>query len=258
MAELFHKDFDQLVQYAGAKIGGYRIPINLTGEAGVSKTHSCMQLAAKLEVPFFYIAGSRQLSKSDILGFKSPDGRNIDSQLGEAYGQACVFVLEEADAVDSNVMMNVNTALSSGVGFFGGRMIERHPDFIFISTTNTYNNSDAKYNARQRHDASTMSRFSKLSWHHDPVLEAALIGNETLVEYIPRVRKELKDRDYDLFMRDVLNFKGLLDVGIEFKAAAESTILREVESPQVVGQIVNMYNTDKPKSDELEVEWVED
>ncbi len=255
--ELFHKDFDKLCTYAEAKIGDYHIPINLTGEAGVSKTHSCMQLAEKLNVPFFYIAGSRQLSKSDILGFKSPDGRNIDSQLGDAYGQPCVFVLEEADAVDSNVMMNVNTALSSGRGFFGGRMIDRHPDFIFISTTNTYNSSDSKYNARQKHDASTMSRFSKLPWEHDPVLEAALIDNETLAEYIPKVRKELKERGDDLFMRDVLNFKGLLTVGIEFRAAAESTILREQTSEQVVTQIINMYKSDKPQTDEIEIEWVE-
>ena len=255
--KLFHKDFEKLKTYANATIGGYKIPVNMTGEAGVSKTFSCMQLAEELGVPFFYISGSRQLSKSDVLGFKSPDGRYIDSQLGEAYTQPCVFVLEEADAVDTNVMMNVNTALSSGKGFFGGRMLDRHPDFIFISTSNTYNGGDSKYNARQKHDASTMSRFTKLPWNLDEKLEQGIIGHTQLAEYIGKVRVELNKRDYDLFMRDALNFKGLLDAGIEFKEAAESTIFREVSSEKVVDELVEMYGNKQPDSEELEIEWVD-
>jgi hypothetical protein len=33
--KLFHKSFEKLKTYANATIGGYRIPINMTGEAGV-------------------------------------------------------------------------------------------------------------------------------------------------------------------------------------------------------------------------------
>jgi hypothetical protein len=56
-------------------------------------------------------------------------------------------------------------------------------------------------------------------------------------------------------MRDVLNFKGLLDVGIEFKEAAVSTIFREVNSDSVITELVDMYSNKVPDSEELEIIW---
>ena len=228
-----HKSFDKLVQYSNAKNHqGLHMPIMLTGPAGSSKSQAAEHLAEHLGLRYGYMAGSQQLTKSDMLGYRSPTGDTVDSLLGEFYRDGGLFVIEELDAINSNILLNLNTLIAGSSGWFAGRMVKRHPDFRILATANTYGGSNEAYNARTKLDASTMSRFLRLDWGLDEDLEASLLNQPELSDVIKTARKEMAIRGFELSMRDVLSYQSLLHIGIPYEEAAESTVLREVDASQ--------------------------
>ncbi len=65
---LEHKLYKRLLQYSNAKNHqGLHMPIMLTGEAGTSKSQAVEHLAEDLGLCYGYMAGSQQLTKSDLL-----------------------------------------------------------------------------------------------------------------------------------------------------------------------------------------------
>jgi len=248
-----HKRFTDLLQYSNAvNHDGLHMPIMLTGPAGTAKSQAAEHLAETLGLNYGYMAGSQQLTKSDMLGYRSPDGKIIDSLLGQFYQQGGVFVIEEIDAINNNILLNLNTAIAGHRGYFAGRMVERHPDFRLIATANTYGGSDDNYNARTKLDASTMSRFLRLEWELDEQLETDLLDNLRIDEAIKRTREELRKRGYELTMRDALSYKALLEVWIGYESAAASTILREVD-PSQRPELLSYVKVVLPKSEPIEL-----
>jgi hypothetical protein len=107
-----------------------------------------------------------------------------------------------------------------------------------------------------------MSRFLKLKWDLDEELERNLIEDKDLSDIIKSIRTELHSRQYDLFMRDVLNFKALLKINIKLKEAAKSTIFREINDDAVIEKLLKLFNpveTDDENSEyeEIKVEFVD-
>ncbi len=111
-------------------------------------------------------------------------------------------------------------------------MVKRHKDFRLVATANTYNGSTEDYNARSKLDSATMSRFVRLEWELDEQLETDILSDGLLDDTIKQARKDMKDRGYKLSMRDVLSYQSLLNIGVDYEEAAESTILREVDEYQ--------------------------
>jgi len=233
MSDLRHKNFEKLFLYSGARNqSGLRMPLLMTGEAGTAKSQAAEQLAERLNMRFGYMAGSQQLTKSDMLGYRAPSGDIVDSLLGDFYQNGGLFVLEEMDAVNANILLNLNTAIAGSNGYFAGRMVKRHPDFVMVATANTYGGSTEDYNARTKLDASTMSRFLRVEWDLDEKLETDILKDDLLDETIKVTRKDMYEKGYALSMRDVLSYQSLLNIGIDYTEAARSTILREVETEQ--------------------------
>ena len=251
MSKLRHKQFDKLIQYSKARNhSGIRMPIMLTGMAGTAKSQGAEHLAEKLELRFGYMAGSQQLTKSDMLGYKSPNGDVIDSLLGDFYQNGGLFVIEEIDAINANILLNLNTAIAGEQGYFAGRMIKRHKDFLLVSTANTYGGSTEAYNARTKLDASTMSRFLRVDWELDEKLESDIIDDQFLDETIKKTRKAMVEFDYYLSMRDVLSYQSLVNIGVDYTEAATSTILREVEENDRV-EFIKLLKVERPSNEKL-------
>ena len=75
-----------------------------------------------------------------------------------------VFLGDEMDAADSNVLTCLNESLSNGRLVLANHpdapTIERHPDFIFIGAANTYGKGgDRMYCGRNALDEATLDRF---------------------------------------------------------------------------------------------------
>lgn len=228
-----HKLYDTLQKYAGARDHKNRLhPIILTGPASTGKSNACEQLAEELGMNFSYMACNQQMTKSDLIGFKTPNGDAVDTLFTKAYSEGGIFVLEEIDAANPNVLLTLNTAIAGDTGSFSSGIVKRHPDFLLVATANTYGGSTEQYSARAKLDASTLSRFLKLEWEFDEDLEAVILNHKRIHSAVKTLRREMFNRGYELLMRDVISYKSLLNIGIDYKDAARSTVIREMDENQ--------------------------
>jgi hypothetical protein len=163
LGEGFHK----LTGYV-KKLAESRTPIMLIGPAGTGKSHIAKQVASLIRteahsdgLPYGETPMTPGATRGDLLGRHTISGF-IPSQFVEIYSGGGVFNFEEIDASDPSMLIVVNNALASGQLFnsSNGEVYERHPDFIAVSTANTFGlGADSKYTGREKLDLATIDRF---------------------------------------------------------------------------------------------------
>lgn len=170
-----HMQLPSLINMVGAGLN-----VMLTGSAGSGKTHASAQVAEALGVKFYSLSVGAQTSKSDIVGFIDAGGTYRTTPFRQAYEKGGVFVMDEIDAGNSNVLIQINSALSNGICSFPDKQVKAHKDFHFIATANTYGKGESiKYVGRNRLDAATLDRFTIFHWNIDEKVERAIAGNDT-------------------------------------------------------------------------------
>jgi cobaltochelatase CobS len=139
--------------------------ILLVGPAGTGKTTLAAALADGLGLQFGFISLSAGVTESHLFGRILPqaDGawRHVISLFIKIYTEGGVFLLDELDAADANVMVAVNAALANGhLVAPDGTVYHRHADCIIIGAANTWGRgADAAYVGRNALDAATLDRF---------------------------------------------------------------------------------------------------
>ena len=186
---LKHKQLNDLIAMVGANLN-----VMLTGMAGTGKTKSAQQVAEALKLDFYCMSVGAQTSKSDLLGYM-----DVETMFRRAYEHGGVFVMDEIDAGNSNVLIVLNSALSNGVCAFPDGMITAHKDFRFIATANTYGNgADRTYVGRNQLDGATLDRFSVIDWQIDDELEHAMVQDllygELWLDVVRNTRKWVSER----------------------------------------------------------------
>lgn len=167
---LRHNQLEELI-----RVAALRLPALLVGMAGTGKTHASEQVAEALGLPYYTMSVGAQTSKSDIIGFMHANGGYVQTMFREAYENGGVFLMDEIDAGNANVLIQVNAALSNGLAAFPDTMVKKHKDFIFIASANTYGTGlNRQYVGRNQLDAATLDRFTILDWEVDPKLEEKL------------------------------------------------------------------------------------
>jgi MoxR-like ATPase len=86
------------------------------------------------------------------------------------YEQGGVFLLDELDAADANVMVAINAALANGVlaNPVTGKVHKRHEKFYVLAAANTWGRGgDHMYVGRNQLDAATLDRFILSTLHVD-------------------------------------------------------------------------------------------
>lgn len=170
-----HMQLPSLINMVGAGLN-----VMLTGSAGSGKTHASAQVAEALGLKFYALSVGAQTSKSDIVGFIDAGGTYRTTPFRQAYEKGGVFVMDEIDAGNSNVLIQINSALSNGICSFPDKQVKAHKDFHFIATANTYGKGESmKYVGRNRLDAATLDRFTIIHWNIDEKVERAIAGNDT-------------------------------------------------------------------------------
>lgn len=199
ITETFHSVFEEVVLLAKA-----RENIFLYGPTGSGKTFIGAQLAKVLDLPFYFVSGSRGMSESKLTGRVLPTGKNgaweySPSEFVKAYENGGVYLLDEIDALDDNVLLILNTALSNDRFAVperkGSEYVTRHPDFICISAANTLGmGADRQYSGRNKLDAATMDRFAigKLLVDYDPQLEEQICPDDVLRDRLTSFRKAIE------------------------------------------------------------------
>jgi len=157
-----------------------RIPIMLVGPAGTGKSHLAAQLADYMGLRYGETPMSPGATRGDLLG-RHTIGGFISAECVEMYGGGGVFNFEEIDASDPSMLIVLNNALASGrlYNSASGEMVERHEDFVPISTANTYGlGANREYTARERLDAATIDRWrmGRIFVPLDESVEAKILG----------------------------------------------------------------------------------
>lgn len=150
----------------------------LCGPAGSGKSHMAGAIASSLGLDFAFQSVCQQTSKADLLGFLTPGtGEYVPSLLRKIYEHGGVFLLDEIDAGNPNVMIVLNAMLAGKSMAFPDRVVERHPDFRLIAGANTVGlGADRVFCGRNQIDGATLDRFAMIDLPYDPALIAAING----------------------------------------------------------------------------------
>ncbi len=186
----------------------------LLGEAGSGKSTLCMQIAEATDRQFSALALTKQTAVNAIIGFISINGTYIPSQFRKAYEEGHLFLLDELDAADANVLLIFNT-LENGYMAFPDGIVHAHKNFRLVATANPQDGHSI-YTGRSKLDFSTMNRFYKVNLERDPDLEETLTSPETAIE-AELVREFLRSQgsSIQVTMRDTIRIHDLKKLGLD-------------------------------------------
>ena len=156
----------------------------------------------------------------------------VESPFIRIYRNGGVFLFDEVDAADGNVMVSINAALANGVlcNPVTGEVVERHADCIIAAAANTYGRGgDMVYVGRNALDGATLDRF---------VLAKLNVGYDIALEH--DMARSVLDSDQT---RELLNWVKKLRDGI-----AENR-LRRIASTRLVEQSVKALKSGKTLDD---------
>lgn len=191
------EQFEQLLQLAQQ-----RINILMVGPAGCGKTFIAGKVAEALGLDFASQSCTAGMSESQLTGWLLPIGDSgrfsyVSSEFIRLYENGGVFLLDELDASDPNVLLFINQALANGrfslPHRFDNPTIVKHKDFVAVGAANTYGGgADALYHARNSLDASTLDRFKvgTVAMEYSEAVERS-IGEEKLVAWAWAIRSKI-------------------------------------------------------------------
>lgn len=192
-----HKDFEALLKLASG-----RLDTMLVGPAGSGKTTICHNIADAFELPFYMTSVGQQTTKTDLLGYQDANGNYVKTHLRQAYEFGGLYLMDEIDAGNANVITILNSLLANGMAAFPDAMVKRHKDFIFFAAANTFGRgNDRQYIGRNQLDAASLDRFTVVSFDYDNQLELAISGNEIWTKKIQAMR----DKAFDLKLQVVIS-----------------------------------------------------
>jgi|SRR5579884_40920 len=165
------------------------INVLMVGPAGAGKTHIAHDVANAVGRPFGSISLSAGITESHLTGRLLPVGEGgrfgyIPSPFVQAYENGGVYLFDELDAADPNVLLVVNAAMANG-GFdvearvAGGlpSRVNKHPDCLMLGAANTYGTgADMQYAGRNVLDAATLDRWYVVNIGYHTEYEGSLAG----------------------------------------------------------------------------------
>lgn len=258
---LRHKQLEQLLHYAMLRLS----PL-LVGMAGTGKTHAGQQVSEALGLNFYAISVGAQTTKTDIMGYTDANGKYVRTHFRDAYERGGVFLMDEIDAGNANVLITINAALSNGLAAFPDAMVEKHPDFVFIASANTFGNgANRQYVGRNQLDAATLDRFAIIEWSIDDDLEESLsfgLNGKAWYMAVRAARDYVAEKNIRALISPRATQKGsaLLDIGQDLNEVIDATMLgsvpddKKADVRQVATSIFNKFASEVPKELPVEVD----
>lgn len=220
-----HEAFPEVLEWI--ELGEH---VYIHGPAGTGKSHIGAQVAEALGRPFAAMSFSSQSLKSELFGMMSPiTGEYIPTEFHRMYTQGGVFMLDEADNANPNLLSALNMALANPTAAFPCGMVAKHPDFICIATANTFGNGATEaYVGRNPLDGAAKNRLQTIFAGYDRTLEAARFSKQAC-ELVWAERDRLAGKSgWILSMRDIQRVEKLLSRGyttdVVYKRAIEANL----------------------------------
>lgn len=201
--EVVHPAFDRVCKLVRAGK-----PVFLPGPTGCGKTHLAEQVAKFLKLDFDMVSCSAGMSEGHLTGRLLPVGASgkfeyVMSRFIELYEKGGLFLVDEIDAADANVLLVINAALANGYCPVVNRpdkpRAKRHPKFACIAAANTFGRgADREYCGRNQLDEATLDRFryGTVPMDYDPAIERELVVKKgapvELYDMLARFRERIR------------------------------------------------------------------
>jgi hypothetical protein len=165
-----HKTFPRLLRLIGQRQNVY-----MRGPAGSGKTVAAEKCAEALELAFYPKSMGPATGQHEIMGYMGATGGYVKGLLRDPFENGGVFLADEIDNSNPQVLTVLNTALANEYCAFPDKVVRKHKDFICIASGNTFGlGADQMYVGRQQLDAATLDRFVTVNWDYDEDFEMAL------------------------------------------------------------------------------------
>ena len=113
------------------------------------------------------------------MGFNDATGKPVHTELRRAWENGGVFLCDEIDAGNANVLATLNALLSQPIAAFPDGMVARHQNFAFLAAGNTTGaGADMKFVGRNQLDGATLDRFVFVFWEYDEDFEVHVAGED--------------------------------------------------------------------------------
>ena len=230
---------------------GARLPVFMVGEAGSGKTHLVEQVAKVLNLNFYCVSVCAQTTCSSLLGYMDANGKYVRSLFREAYEKGGVFLLDEIDNGNPNVLSVLNSAIANHVCSFPDSMVAKHPDFVLCASGNTYGHgANRKYVGRLEIDAATLDRFVFIEIGYDKKLERKICGNKNYANLIQTIRERAEALQCRSIIspRASINGVKLLNAGVDLNTVLDTTVFKDMPE-DIKRQILNFEKVQKQKAE---------
>lgn len=159
------------------------IPVMLVGPTQAGKGYLTKNIAENRGVQYGSVPLSAGTSISWLFGRNMPKGF-VSTDFIRCYQDGGVFLFDEMDAADSNLLLGVNDALSNGElsnPVIDERIVKHH-DFIPLAAANTWGlGADVDYVGRERLDMATLERWrmGRIEISYDRNLQKRIAEDES-------------------------------------------------------------------------------
>jgi len=234
-----HAEFANVLKSVSAGVHVY-----LVGAAGTGKSTIAENVAKALDVPFAAKSVTAQTSEASLVGFVDAHGNTVRTPFRDVFENGGVFLLDEVDNGNPNVLNVLNSALANGVMAFPDGMVKRHESFVGMASANTFGNgATAEYVGRNPIDAAFLDRFAMVAIDLDETLEQSMLDAVGLDESVARtwltaVRTSRQNvATYGLRVivspRATMDGAKLLAAGVDMATAYKMRVLKGAKADQV-------------------------
>ena len=228
---LAHEKFEDVLKAVSA-----RLNVFLVGEAGSGKTTAGVKVAEALGLEFASMSVSGETSIIDFFGYKDANGNVNTTEFERFYTCGGVFLIDEFDAGNPNVLAVINQALANGSCMFAGGMKNRHDDFVCMASGNTVGHgATSEYIGRNRIDGATLDRFVQIEFNIDESLEMAICSNRDWCKMVQDIRANARAKEVRAIItpRATLYGEKLLAQGMDIETVLNYTVFKGLNEDEI-------------------------
>lgn len=244
-----HFKFEAIFKAASA-----RVNIALVWPAWSWKTTIVSNVAKALQIPFYSQSVSAQTGVHEFFGYNSATWKYIPTLFRQAYEKWWVFLVDEFDAGNPNVLASLNQATANWHCAFPDWMVKKHENFIVVMAWNTYGTwPNAEYVGRNKIDAATLDRFAFIELPYDETMELASARNKDWAKHVQELRKKAQEKWVRVIISPRATFMGedLLEAWLSVKEVKEMLIYKSLSKDEI-NLIDLIYRVPSKKTTEID------